>query len=153
MTYSYQNIVNLFQQAASEHLAIKAFAEGPLDKLDSTYQDVEYPYMFCRPITSQGVVLDQNGISGKITRTFEIYMLDVPHLTDVENLKIFSNCEQYLNDIISWFNEGRHQQTVYITSQNMIPLVEAFNDRATGWIMTVDVSSPYVLDYCNYPKL
>ena len=149
---TYKQIVDTFKQAADEHLAIKAFAEGPLDKLDSTYQDVDYPYLFCRPITSQGVNLNTNGISGMVSRTFEIYMLDVPHLTDEENLKIFSDCEQYLYDIIAYFNVGPQQQNIFITLQNMIPLVEAFNDRATGWIMTITVDTPYSLNYCNFPS-
>ena len=150
---NYYNTVKLIEQAANEHLAIQTFAEGAIDKIDASWQNVEYPYLFCRPTTSQGAVLNQNGVSGEIIRTFELYMLDVPRQTDEENLKIFSDCEQYLNDIIAYFNLGNNQQNVYMRLINMIPLVEAFNDRATGWIMTVDIVAPYILDYCNFPKL
>jgi hypothetical protein len=150
---TYQDIVNTFQQAAQDHLAIKSFSEGTIDKLDSTSQNVEYPYMFLRPLTSNGLLLNENGWGANRILSFEMYMLDVPHLTDDENLKIFSNCEQYIYDIISYFNFGTEQQVIYVTLAEITPVAEAFENRCTGWVATVNVTAPLVLNYCEFPQL
>lgn len=150
---TYKEIVDLFQTACDNHLAINSFAEGSIDKLDATSQNVAYPYAFLRPITSTGVVLSPNGISGTRSLTFEFYMLDVPYLTDSDATKIMSNCEQYVYDVISYFTLGPQQQSLLINLSNVTPLYEAFNDRAVGWVATLNVIDSYTLNYCNYPDL
>jgi len=153
MNLSYQDVIQIFQTAADKHLAIKSFNTGPIDWLDNP-QDIEFPAMFVRPLSSPSIFQNDNGVGSFKMYQLEIYMLDVPHLTDgVENTKILSNTEQYLMDILSYFNFGPVQQDVYIRNKTLTPLWEAFNDRATGWVMNVDVRFPYVLDYCNYPQL
>jgi len=151
---NYQQTVGLFQEACQKHLAIKSFNSGPIDLLDSATQDIEFPYIFLRPLTGTGLRLNTNGYGGTNVRNFEIYSLDIPHLTDgVENIKILSDTEQYLYDIIAYFNFGVNQQTCFINVISTTALHEAFNDRATGWVSQIQVTSPYVLDYCNYPQL
>jgi len=150
----YKNIIQQFQNAAQEHLAIKSFGTGTIDVLDSLSQNVEYPYMFCRPMTSPGLNLNANGIGGARTLTFELYMIDVPHLTDItENIKILNDTEQYVYDVFSYLNFGAQQQQYDMTMLNMIPLAEAFEDRATGWVATIQVITQYIQDFCNYPRL
>ena len=34
-----------------------------------------------------------------------------------------------------------------------IPVNEAFQDRLFGWMATVEIVTPWVEDYCNYPDL
>ena len=33
-----------------------------------------------------------------------------------------------------------------------IPVNEAFADRLYGWMGTIDVSTPFALDFCQYPS-
>jgi len=153
MNKTYQQVVETFQSASNAHLAINSFAEGALDYLDASSQDIKYPYIFLRPLTSNGIVLDANGVSGARTLTFEMYSLDIPKLSNASPLKIKSDTEQYIYDIIAWFNLGDNQQTEYLTLQNITPVDEAFNDRAYGWVAVVNYTDSYYLDYCNYPKL
>jgi hypothetical protein len=80
-------------------------------------------------------------------------MMDVPHLTDTDVLKIQSNTEMYIYDIISYFNLGQSQQVQYITLNSMLPLYESYNDRVAGWASNSTVHTQGVLDYCNFPKL
>ena len=150
---TYQEVVEQFQTACNEHLAINSFAEGALDYLDASSQNIKYPYIFLRPLTSNGIILDANGVSGTRTLTFEMYSLDIPKLSNASPLKIKSDTEQYIYDIISYFNLGDYQRTEFLTLQNITPVDEAFNDRAYGWVGVVNFNDSYTLNYCAYPKL
>ena len=150
---SYQFIVEQFRTACAEHLAINSFGEGSIDRLDSLTQNVKYPLAFLRPVTSQGMVLNTNGVSGARSLNFEFLMLDVPQLTDADVLKLQSQTEIYLYDVISWFNLGSVQQSEFVTLNSISPLYEAFNDRVAGWMANITINTYGVLDYCNYPKL
>jgi hypothetical protein len=149
---TYYDVVNEFSASCAAHLAIKTFAEGALDYLDASSQNVKYPYIFLRPLTSPGINLNANGISGTRTLTFELYSLDVPNLSNASPLQIKSNTEQYIYDIISWFNLGDVQRTQFITLQNITPVDEAFNDRAYGWVGVLNFTDTAVLDYCAFPS-
>ena len=150
---TYFDIVNEFSSSCAEHLAINSFAEGAIDFLDASSQNVKYPYVFLRPLTSPGINLNANGISGTRTLTFELYSLDVPTLKNASPLQIKSNTEQYIYNIISYFNLGSQQQSEFITLQNITPVDEAFNDRAYGWVGVINYTDIAVLDYCAFPDL
>jgi hypothetical protein len=150
---TYQYIVEQFRTACAEHLAINEFGEGSIDRLDSLTQNVKYPLAFLRPIQSNGIRLSPNGVSGARSLNFEFYMMDVPQLTDVDVLKLQSDCEIYLYDIIAYFNLGEYQQLEFITLNSISPLYEAFNDRVAGWVGNITVNTQATLDFCNFPKL
>jgi hypothetical protein len=150
---TYAQVVNTFASASAAHLAINSFAEGSIDYLDASSQNIKYPYIFLRPIQSPGINLNTNGVSGTRSLTFEMYSLDVPQLSNASPLKIKSDTEQYIYDLIAWFNLGSGQQTEFITLQGIIPVDEAFEDRAYGWQATLTYTDTYVLDYCAYPSL
>ena len=150
---TYREVVTEFSASCAAHLAIKTFAEGAIDYLDASSQNVKYPYIFLRPLTSPGINLNPNGISGTRTLTFELYSLDVPKLSDASPLTIKSQTEQYIYDIISYFNLGSQQQSEFITLQNITPVDEAFNDRAYGWVAVLNYTDIAVLDYCAFPDL
>jgi len=150
---TYSQIVADFQSACDAHLGIHTFASGTLDKLDATTQNVEYPLAFLRPLTSLGAVLNAQGISGLRTLTFELYMLDVPKLTDTDYTKLLSQTEIYIYDVLAWFNLGTQQQDYQINLNSIVPVNEAFNDRVCGWVGNFTITTPFVLDYCNYPDL
>jgi hypothetical protein len=150
---TYKQVVETFQSASNAHLAIKSFDEGAIDYLDASSQNVKYPYIFLRPIGSSGINLNANGISGTRSLTFELYSLDVPNLKDASPLNIKSNTEQYIYDLIAYFNLGSQQQSEFITLQGIIPVDEAFNDRAYGWVATITYTDIAILDYCAFPSL
>jgi hypothetical protein len=150
---TYKQVVETFESASDAHLAIKTFAEGAIDYLDASSQNVKYPYIFLRPIGSSGINLNANGISGTRSLTFEMYSLDIPKLSDASPLKIKSDTEQYIYDLISYINLGSEQQTEWCTLSGILPVDEAFNDRAYGWVATINYNDTYVLDYCAFPSL
>ena len=99
------------------------------------------------------MVLNANGVSGARSLNFEFYMMDIPQLTDVDVLKLQSQTEIYLYDIIAYFNLGAVQRDEFITLNSISPLYEAFNDRVAGWQANITFNSYGVLDFCNFPKL
>jgi hypothetical protein len=150
---TYQYIVEEFRTACDEHLSIHTFGEGSIDRLDALLQNVKYTFAFLRPLQSTGMVLNQNGVSGARALNFEFYMMDVPQLTDTDVLKLQSQTEIYIYDIIAYFNLGSSQQIQYITLNSILPLYESFNDRVAGWVANITVNTYATLDFCNFPKL
>ena len=150
---TYKSVVDQIEAACTAHQAIKQFGEGSIDRLDSLFQNVKYPFAFLRPIQSNGMILNPNGVSGTRTLNFEFYMMDIPQLTDVDVLKLQSQTEIYIYDIIAYFNLGAVQREEYITLNSISPLYEAFNDRVAGWQANITFNSYGVLDFCNFPKL
>lgn len=150
MAYNYKSfkqVVETFESASNAHLAINTFKYGTLDKLDASSQNVEYPYIFLRPLSSQG-------LQGNIrTLTFEMYSLDIPKLTDEDDLQVMSDTEQYVYDLVSYFSYGSQQQTEYIDLINITPVNEAFNDRTFGWVATINYKEEGVYNYCDFPQI
>ena len=150
MAYSYksfQEVVNEFQTACNAHLAINTFHFGTIDKLDASSQNVAYPYIFLRPLSSPGL---QSNIR---TLAFEMYSLDIPKLTDEGVASIMSNTEQHVYDLVSYFRDGANQQTEWVDLINITPVNEAFNDRTYGWVATINYKEEGVYNYCEFPQL
>jgi hypothetical protein len=80
-------------------------------------------------------------------------MMDVPQLTDTDVLKLQSQCEVYIYDIIAYLNLGSLQQSEFVVLNNITPLYESFNDRVAGWNANITVNTYGTLDFCNFPKL
>ena len=144
---AFNQVVDMFSDACNRHLAIETFAFGTIDKLDSTFQNVQYPYVFLRPLSSQGL---QNNVR---TLQFEMYSIDIPKLTESDYLGVMSDTEQYIYDIISYFRDGDNQQTSWVDLVNITPVNEAFNDRVYGWMATIQYNEEGVYNYCDFPQL
>jgi hypothetical protein len=149
---TFKDVVNTFEAACNAHLGVNTFYYGTLDKLDSTSQNVKYNYVFLRPLTSPGIVVNTNGQSGIRRLSFELYSLDVPRLTESDYLQVMSDTEFIIYDLISYFNLGTEQQNSYIVINNITPVNEAFNDRVYGWVASIDYLETGTLDYCLFPS-
>jgi len=142
---TYKQVVELFETAANNHVAIKSFASGPLSYLDSNSQNIRYPFVFLRPMDSLGLLDNTRSL------TFELYSLDVPKVSDENALLVMSNTELYLYDIGAYIRRGPYQQVMDFTMNNIIPVNEGFQDRVYGWVANVTYTEPAVYDYCNFP--
>lgn len=145
----YSEIIGQFRTACSASLSVATFETGTIDFLDSSAVNRDYPYIFLRPVSSPGVV-------DKVkTNTFELYSLDIPRLQNQSPENIISECEARIYELCSWFNEGPavRQQVYEVTMTDLSPVNEAFQDRAFGWVATIDVVTPFVWDYCDYPQI
>ena len=145
---TYRNIIDEFQAACTAHLQIASFESGTIDFLDASAVNRLYPYIFLRPT---GTLQAPN----QRTLSFELYSLDIPRVSAGSNIDVISNTEQYLWDLMAWFNVGTtaRQQTYQVVMNSAVPVNEAFQDRVFGWMGNVDVITPFALDYCNYPQV
>lgn len=148
---TFKTIVDTFQAACNAHAGVNTFYYGDLSKLDASTQNVQYNYVFLRPLASTGMVINANGQAATHSLTFELYSLDIPKLTESDYLEIMSDTEIIIYDLLSYFNLGSQQQNLWCTLNTIVPVSEAFNDRVYGWVATVTVNEPGILDYCLYP--
>ena len=149
VVHTYNEIVNYFQDACDAHAGIKSFAEGAIDYLDANSQNIKYPFVFLRPLVSQGINANTRSL------TFELYALDVPKLSDESPLLVKSRTELLIYDVMSYMNYGPVNDTNWmsITMNNMTPVNEAFNDRVYGWVSNVTLQEAGIFNYCFYPSV
>ena len=146
MIVTYKQVVEAVEAAANAHLAINTFAEGPISYLDAKSVNVLYPFMFMRPLSSPG-------LSGNVrTLNFELYMLDVPKLSNESPLELKSRTELFLYDVLSYLRYGpTNHYSMDFTLSSITPVDEGFQDRAYGWVGGISVTSEGIYNYCNYP--
>jgi len=148
---TYKQVVDTVQQACTDHLAIKSFAEGAIDYLDAHAVNIEYPFVFLRPLQSPGLI---NNVR---TLNFELYSLDVPKLSNESPVDLKSRTELFLYDVLGYLRYGPTvsgtdaEDTMDFTLSSIVPVNEAFQDRAYGWVGNINVTSMGVYNYCNYP--
>jgi len=145
---NYQEIINLFELAVGENKFFKGFGHGSIDNLDSVVNR-GYPLLFIRPLSSPGL----SGQDGRVrTLTFEMYSLDVPKLSDQDRRISLSNTEQGLYDVYGYILDGPAQYDFDMQFSNIVPTIEAFGDKAAGWVGTFNIESTASgISYCNIP--
>ena len=143
---SYKQIVQIFEDAANAHKGVNTFAHGTIDQLDASAVNVKYAYVFLRPIQSLGIVDNTR------TLNFELYCLDVPTLATQSPVDIMSVMEQTTYDMLSYINRGNYQQELGVEMTSLIPVNEAFQDRAYGWVTNISVFEIGLFDYCRFPS-
>ena len=143
---TYKEIVDKFQRASEYHTFIQSFGNGSLDKLNDSINQA-YPLMWVRPLQSIGIQP-----YGQRTLTFEVYILDVPKLDRSTDVQTMSDAERTLYDVYAYFRDGAEQQVYEINMVNIAPVMEAFQDRMFGWVMTVDIiTDSSGITICNIP--
>lgn len=144
---TYTDIINAFATACSNHVQIASFDSGTIDFLDASAVNRLFPFVYMRPLSA-------NLADRTRTLTFELYSLDQPKVGTSNNISVVSDTEQYIYDLMAWFNFGPadRQQWYTVNLISAAPVNEAFQDRVFGWVGTIDVITPFNLDYCNYPQ-
>lgn len=148
---TFKTIVDTFQAACNAHAGVNTFYYGTLDKLDSSTQNVQYNYVFLRPLASTGMVINANGQASTHSLTFELYSLDIPKLTESDYLQVMSDTEIIIYDLMAYFNLGASQRNNWINLTTITPVNEAFNDRVYGWVAEINYQEMAILDYCIFP--
>ena len=145
---NYQEIVNLFEMAVNQNQFFKGFGHGSIDNLDAVVNR-GYPLFFMRPMSSNGL----SGVDGRVrTLTFEFYSLDVPKISDHDSRVSLSNTEQGIYDVFGFILDGPVQYDLQMEMTSIVPLVEAFGDKAAGWVSTMNlIGSGTGITYCNIP--
>lgn len=144
---SYEDIIDDFRTACTDHTGIQSFETGTIDFLDASAVNKVYPYMYLRPVSSPGLANNTRTLS------FELFSLDLPTLSNESPVTLISTTERFIYDIMAFFNRGPEQQSYEVVMTSLSPVNEAFQDRVFGWVATIDVIVPYYLDFCNFPSV
>ena len=142
---SFKDIVGYFETAANLHKGVSAFSYGTIDQLDAHTQNIDYSFVFLRPLTSPGLAGNERRLN------FELYSLDVPKLDDPQALTVMTQTEFVLYDLVGYFNRGPLQQTKQVDITQISPVNEAFQDRVFGWVASITYFEQGVFNYCDYP--
>jgi hypothetical protein len=143
---TYREIINTLENVVTNHNYFRGFGHGKIEWIDAVVNQ-GYPLLFVRPLSSPGLT----GNDGRQRElVFEIYSLDVPRLSDEDGRIVMSNTEQGLYDVYAYILDGPVQYDLQIEMTNIIPLYEAFQDRAIGWVMTVTIiTDAQGITYCD----
>ena len=142
----YLEIINLFETQCNKHLAIASFDNGTIDFLDASAVNRKYPYIFLRPMNT--LYADRQR-----TLTFELYSLDQPKNESQSHAELMSDTEMYIYDLMSYFEFGPTtiQQNYDAVMTSCVPVNEGFQNRVFGWVASLDIITPFNLNYCVYP--
>ena len=150
---SLEYVVQSFRDAADAHEYVNSFAFGSIDYLDSSSQNIKYPYVFLRPLQSPGYSQDTR----LRVLAFELYALDVPKLSNQSPEAVMSKMEQTLYDFGGYMNWGPPSDNqaagVSYDIQSITPTLEAFMDRVYGFVATIQYTESGIYDYCNFPRV
>ena len=149
---SYTTVVNNLIAAANNVVTVNTAGFGSLDKLDANFQNGQFPYVFFRPLSSPGITFNFQ-MAGPRILTFEMYVLDLPKLTDADFLDVMSNCEQIGYNIITQFYDGSYEDVMTVQVTSITPVNEAFQDRCGGHVFTMNViTDSSGITTCNVPQ-
>lgn len=147
---SFTTIVTNLKEAASSLTSVNTVDFGSIDMLDANWQNAVYPYVFFRPLTSPGLTISDLSMVSPRRLNFEMYIMDIPLQTDTDVVDVMSNTEQIGYDILSDFYDGAYDDVIKVTTNNIVPLFEAFQDRAAGWVFSITVeTAPSGFTSCN----
>ena len=151
---TYKEIVDSVAQAVKDHKILRDFGYGAITDIKTVNTDqesttVDYPYVFLNP--TQG---SRNGQA--ITYRWNLIAMDVvqedPDNTYLNYLKVQSDCQQYVDDILAYlrFNTPLNQFDLTLNVQ-LTPFKERFQDSVAGMTATLEVEVPQKLDNCLTP--
>ena len=151
--FTYKQIVDLFKQAAFDHLMIEEFGYGQLSDIKTRNQssngdtEVNYPYAFLNPTTHQRS-------QSAVTYQFNLVMMDMAS-EEVENdydnfLAIQSQCQQYIDDMVAHLWNAAGKPDIQFT-MTYTPFVERFQDEVAGMTAAISIVVPIPINDCIAP--
>jgi len=147
---SFTTITNNLKTAASTLASVNTVDFGSIDQLDANWQNAVYPYVFFRPLTSPGITITDANMASPRRLNYEMYVMDMPRQTDVDLIDVMSNTEQIGYDVLTDFYDGSYDDIIKVTTNNIVPLFEAFQDRVAGWVFSITIeTAPAGFTSCN----
>lgn len=150
---TYKEIVDTLRDIAQRHHMIYDFGYGELSDIKTKSQDTkggdaentDYPYLFVNPTPHQRT-------EGQIAYRFNLILMDmaVNDTTNSNILKIQSECQQYLDDILA---ELKYTYVGFDIDLNvtLTPFKERFQDTVAGMTASIELLVPVPLNSCIAP--
>lgn len=137
---TYKEIVDRIKEVVDNHLMLVDFGYGNLS--DIKVDEANYPFAFLNP-TSHA----RSGQS--VTYRFNLILMDM--VKDEDYLKIQSECQQYIDDILAHLRFGYNDQVDLTLSVALTPFKERFQDEVAGMTATLEMEVPLRLSDCYTP--
>lgn len=142
---TYKEIVDRVKEVANDHFMIADFGYGNLSDIKANDQnngEADYPYAFLNPTnhtrTGQAVIY-----------RFNLIVMDL--VLDTDFLKIQSECQQYIDDILARLRFHYTDQVDLTLNVSLTPFKERFQDEVAGMTATLEIEVPERLNECIAP--
>lgn len=141
---TYKEIVDRIKEVVDAHKMLADFGYGNLSdiKAGNDQSEANYPYAFLNPTnhtrTGQAIVY-----------RFNLIVMDMAK--DDEFLKIQSECQQYIDDILAHLRFGYVDQVDLTLNVTLTPFKERFQDVVAGMTATLEIQIPNKLSDCFAP--
>ena len=148
---TYQELVDSIALVVDNHLILQDFGYGALTDIKTVDEGtrVNYPYAFLNPTQSTRT-------GQAITYRFNLIVMDVaqedPTNGFANYLKVQSNCQQYIDDILANLRFSTPYKDFDLTlNVNLTPFKERFQDTLAGMTATLEIELPLPLNNCITP--
>lgn len=147
---TYKEIVNRIQEVVQDHEILADFGYGALTDIKTVDEDtrVNYPYAFLNPTQSTRT-------GQAVTYRFNLIVMEVVQDDPTQKfsgyLKAQSNCQQYIDDILSRLRFHYTDQVDLTLNVSLTPFKERFQDTVAGMTATLEIVVPERLNECIAP--
>ena len=147
---TYKEIVNRIQEVVQDHEILADFGYGALTDIKTVDDEtrVNYPYAFLNPTQSTRT-------GQAITYRFNLIVMEVVQDDPTQKfsgyLKAQSNCQQYIDDILSRLRFYYTDQVDLTLNVSLTPFKERFQDTVAGMTATLEIVIPERLNECIAP--
>lgn len=149
---TYNEIVDKVAQTVDNHRILQDFGYGAITDIKTVDEgpEVNYPYAFLNPTQSTRT-------GQTVTYRFNLIVMDVVQEDPTNRfnnyLKVQSECQQYIDDILAALRFGTPRTGFDLTlNVNLTPFKERFQDTVAGMTATLEVEVPQALDNCIAPN-
>lgn len=139
---TYKQIVDRIKDIADRHRMIADFGYGNLSDIKANNdgnESADYPYAFLNPT-------NHNRSGQAITYRFNLILMDM--VLDNDYLKIQSECQQYIDDLLGNLRFGYTDQVDLTLNVTLTPFKERFQDVVAGMTATLEIVIPNRLSDC-----
>lgn len=145
---TYKEIVDRIKEITFAHKQLVDFGYGQLSdiKVRSESPDgnneSDYPYLFLNPTNHQRT-------EQSITYNFNMIVMDMA--LDDDFLKVQSDCQQYIDDVIAYLTFGYSDRPDVNLTFTLTPFKERFQDTVAGMTATLSITLPSPINNCITP--
>mgnify|MGYP000161775755 CR=1 FL=1 len=148
---TYKELVDSIGATVNRHYILQDFGYGALTDIKTVDEGtrVNYPYAFLNPTQSTRT-------GQTVTYRFNLIVMDVaqedPTNGFADYLKVQSDCQQYIDDILANLRFSKPYQDFDLTlNVNLTPFKERFQDTVAGMTATLEMELPLALNDCITP--
>ena len=148
---TYKELVDNIKTVVDSHEILRDFGYGALTDIKTVDEGtrVNYPYAFLNPTQST-----RTGQS--VTYRFNLIVMDVAQEDPTdgfsEYLKVQSDCQQYIDDILANLRFKTPLNDFDLTlNVNLTPFKERFQDTVAGMTATLEIEVPLPINNCITP--